>query len=69
MAIRELKKMGVKEENILFINLLCCPEGLRAFAEHAPKVRIVTTGLDEKLNPKKFIVPGLGDMGDRYYGS
>ena len=68
-AIEVLKKAGVAEESILFINVVSCPEGLRALAEKAPGVRIVTAAVDEGLNEVKFIVPGLGDYGDRYYGT
>ena len=60
MAIDVLKKAGVKEENILFINGVSCLEGLKAMAEKAPRVRILTCGLDMHLNQAKFIVPGLG---------
>jgi uracil phosphoribosyltransferase len=69
MAIDVLKKAGVREESILFVNLLSCPEGLKALAQKAPKVRILTAACDPGLNSHKFIVPGLGDMGDRYYAS
>lgn len=68
-AIQVLKDAGVKEENILFINLVCCPEGLQLLAAKAPAVKIVTAALDEKLNDRFYIVPGLGDFGDRYYGT
>eukprot|EP00438_Fugacium_kawagutii_P016269 Skav226632 [mRNA] locus=scaffold2041:603367:616535:+ [translate_table: standard] len=68
-AIEVLKEAGVKEENILFINVVSCPEGLQALAKKAPGVRILTCGLDSHLNEVKFIVPGLGDFGDRYYGT
>lgn len=68
-AIDVLKKAGVKEENILFINVVSCPEGLKALAQRAPKVKIVTCALDSHLNEKFFIVPGVGDFGDRYYGT
>mmetsp|Transcript_82162 Transcript_82162/g.129397 ORF Transcript_82162/g.129397 Transcript_82162/m.129397 type:complete len:230 (+) Transcript_82162:48-737(+) len=69
MAITELIKAGVKEENIFFWNVLSCPEGLKKLAEKAPGVKILTTACDPGLNEKKFIVPGLGDFGDRYYGT
>lgn len=69
MAIEVLKAAGVKEDNILFLNVLSCPEGLKALAEKAPGVRVVTAGIDAELNEAKFIVPGLGDFGDRYYGT
>jgi uracil phosphoribosyltransferase len=69
MAIDVLKEAGVKEESILFINVVSCPEGLKRLAEGAPGVKILTAGVDTCLNEAKFIVPGLGDFGDRYYGT
>mmetsp|Transcript_632 Transcript_632/g.879 ORF Transcript_632/g.879 Transcript_632/m.879 type:complete len:232 (-) Transcript_632:337-1032(-) len=69
MAIDLLKEAGVKEESILFLNVVSAPEGLKVLAEKTPKVRILTAACDEGLNERKFIVPGLGDFGDRYYGS
>merc|ERR1712232_1196387 len=69
MAIGVLKEAGVTEENILFINVVACPEGLKALAEKTPGVRILTCEVDTHLNERKFIVPGLGDFGDRYYGT
>lgn len=69
MAIDCLKDAGVPEEQILFLNVLSCPEGLKKLAEKAPRVRILTSAVDERLNDQKFIVPGLGDFGDRYYGT
>merc|ERR1712151_490951 len=68
-AIDVLKEAGVKEENILFLNVLSCPEGLAAMAAKAPGVRVVTAALDPGLDAHKFITPGLGDYGDRYYGT
>ena len=64
-----LKDAGVAEESITFLNVVSCPEGLRALAAKAPGVRVVTAAVDERLNEAKFIVPGLGDYGDRYYGT
>jgi len=68
-AIQVLKEAGVKEENILFLNVVSAPEGLEALAKKAPGVRILTCEVDTHLNEVKFIVPGLGDFGDRYYGT
>merc|ERR1712217_639794 len=68
-AIQVLKDAGVKEESIFFLNVVSCPEGLKALAEKAPGVRVLTAALDTNLNEQKFIVPGLGDFGDRYYGT
>lgn len=64
-----LKDAGVAEERILFINVVTCPEGVRAMADGAPGVKIVTAAMDEGLNEDKYIVPGLGDFGDRYFAT
>ena len=50
MAIEVLKEAGVPDDNILFLNVLSCPEGLQKLAEHAPAVRILTAALDDGLN-------------------
>lgn len=68
-ASQVLKEAGVKEENILFLNLVSCPEGIRALHAAAPAVKIVTAAVDPTLNEHKYIVPGLGDFGDRYFGT
>ncbi|KAJ8612141.1 hypothetical protein CTAYLR_002453 [Chrysophaeum taylorii] len=68
-AIDVLKLAGVAPEKILFANVISCPEGLRRVAEHAQEVRILTTAVDDHLDERKFIIPGLGDFGDRYYGT
>lgn len=64
-----LKDAGVPEDRILFINVVTCPEGARAMANGAPQVKIVTAAMDEGLNADKYIVPGLGDFGDRYFAT
>jgi len=69
MAVEVLKKAGVKEDSILFINVVSCPEGLKRLAKDVPGVKILTAACDSHLNEQKFIVPGLGDFGDRYYGT
>ena len=68
-AIEILKKRDVKEENIIFLNLISCPEGIKAVMEKFPNIKLVTGYIDEKLNDKAFILPGLGDFGDRYFGT
>jgi len=68
-AIEALLQHGVKEENILFLNLIAAPEGIKVITQAFPRVHIVTTEIDEKLNDVKFIVPGIGDFGDRYFGT
>jgi len=62
----------IKETNprsIRFVCLLTCPEGIKAFHTHHPDVPIYTASIDECLNEKSYIVPGLGDAGDRLYGT
>lgn len=66
-AIDELKRNGAK--NIKSINLLAAPEGLKAVEESHPDVEIYIAALDEKLNEDGYIVPGLGDAGDRLFGT
>lgn len=60
---------GVKSEKILFANMISCPEGLNAIYNAYPKVKIVTACVDEGLNEDKYIVPGLGDYGDRFFNT
>ena len=68
-AIRELMKMGVPEERITFLNMVAAPEGIREVLTSYPKVRIISCALDDSLNDQKYILPGLGDFGDRYFGT
>lgn len=67
MAVEVLKSKGVPEDRILFLNLIASPEGIQNFAEKVPKVRVITAFIDQGLNEQNYIVPGLGDFGDRYY--
>ncbi len=64
-AINSLKKRGAK--NIRFMCLIAAPEGVKAMTEAHPDVDIYIAALDEKLNEKGYIVPGLGDAGDQTY--
>lgn len=66
-AIDVLKKAGAK--NIRFMCLLAAPEGIARMQEAHPDVSIVTGSIDECLNDVGYIVPGLGDAGDRIYGT
>ena len=68
-AIESLLEKGVKVENIVFSNVVSCPEGLNNLARVYPEVRVVTASVDEGMNEDKFIVPGLGDYGDRYFNT
>jgi uracil phosphoribosyltransferase len=64
-----LKKNGVREDRVVFVNLVSCPEGLRAVVNEHPKITIITGEIDDGLNENKFILPGLGDFGCRYFGT
>lgn len=66
-AIDLLKKAGARD--IRFMCLLAAPEGVARMKEAHPDVSIITAALDEKLNDKGYIVPGLGDAGDRMFGT
>ncbi|WP_421704885.1 uracil phosphoribosyltransferase [Aliiroseovarius sp.] len=66
-AIDLLKQAGAK--NIRFLCLLAAPEGVARMKEAHPDVPIVTAALDERLNENGYIVPGLGDAGDRMFGT
>ena len=66
-AIVMLKEAGAK--NIRFLCLLASPEGVALMKERHPDVPIVTASLDERLNDKGYILPGLGDAGDRMFGT
>ncbi len=66
-AVARLKKAGV--HNIRFASVLAAPEGVRALAATHPDVEIWTISLDERLNENGYIVPGLGDAGDRAFGT
>ena len=66
-AIDMLKEAGAK--NIVFLCLLAAPEGVARMKQAHPDVPIITASLDEKLNEKGYIMPGLGDAGDRIYGT
>ncbi len=66
-AVDMLKKYGC--ENITYVGLVGAPEGLLALTKTHPDVQVYLGALDEKLNEKGYIVPGLGDCGDRIFGT
>ena len=66
-AISQLKKHGCK--NIRFLCIIAAPVGLKRLQEAHPDVDIIVGSLDEKLNEIGYIVPGLGDAGDRIFGT
>ncbi len=60
---------GAKAENITIITLVCAPEGLEKLQSKYPDVPVYTAAVDSHLNDDAYIVPGLGDAGDRYFGT
>jgi len=66
-AIQRLKDRGANK--LIFLCLLASPEGIRAFTKMHPDVPVFTAAIDDHLNEKGYIVPGLGDAGDRMYGT
>ena len=66
-AIDFLKKHGCK--SIIMMNIIGCPEGVKAVTEAHPDVDLYIAAIDEKLNDHAYIVPGLGDAGDRIFGT
>lgn len=66
-AVQRLKDMGASR--IKFVCLLAAPEGLKVFSEAHPDVPIFTASVDRELNDHGYIMPGLGDAGDRLYGT
>ena len=66
-AINFLKARGCR--NIIMMNIIGCPEGVKAVQEAHPDVEIYLAAMDEKLNDHAYIVPGLGDAGDRIFGT
>ncbi|KAL6944384.1 Uracil phosphoribosyltransferase, synthesizes UMP from uracil [Hanseniaspora osmophila] len=67
VATKVLLEKGVKQENIFFLNLVCCKEGIDLYHKEFPNIKIVTGAIDSGLDTKKYLNPGLGDFGDRYF--
>ena len=66
-AISRIKESAPR--TIKFVCLLTCPEGIRVFQSAHPDISIYTAAVDDRLNEKSYIVPGLGDAGDRLFGT
>ena len=66
-AVTQIKKRNPK--SIKFMCIIAAPEGVKAFSEAHPDVQVFSASLDEKLNSDCYIVPGLGDAGDRIFGT
>ena len=68
-AIDVLKKRGVPDEHIIFLALVAAPEGVQVVQDAHPNVKVYVASLDSHLNDHAYIVPGLGDAGDRIFGT
>ncbi|XP_067207428.1 uridine-cytidine kinase-like 1 isoform X2 [Linepithema humile] len=69
MAIRVLLDHDVAEENVLLASLLMAESGVHSIAYAFPRVKIVTSALDPEINEKFYVLPGIGNFGDRYFGT
>ncbi len=69
IAAIDLIKKEHKQEKIVFVGIVGCPEGISALSKAHPDVDIYLAAEDEKLNDKGYIIPGLGDAGDRIFGT
>ena len=68
-AIDSLRKKGIREMQIIFVGVVASKQGLKRVQTAYPNVEFIVPAVDGKLNAQKFIVPGLGDFGDRYFGT
>lgn len=68
-GITALIKAGAREENIIFVGVISAPEGIAKLQKNFSLVQILCAEYDKKLDKKGYIVPGLGDFGDRYFGN
>lgn len=68
-SIELLLEQGVSEGHIVLVTFLTVPEGITAVCERFPGVRIVTSSIEQRLDENAYMVPGIGDFGDRYFGT
>ncbi|KAI9282920.1 uracil phosphoribosyltransferase-domain-containing protein [Umbelopsis sp. AD052] len=68
-AVQVLLDNNVREDRIIFLNLISAPEGIDAFVKRYPQIKIITGEIDGGLDDNKYIVPGVGDFGCRYFGT
>lgn len=68
-AITLLLSKGVSESNIIFLNLITAPQGIHVVCKRFPKMKIVTSAIDASLDENARVIPGMGEFGDRYFGT
>jgi len=59
----------VTQDKIIFLNLISSPEGIHAVCQKYPRLKIVTSEIDDGVNESYLVVPGVGEFGDRYFGT
>lgn len=69
LAVDVLKQKGASEKQIILISFIAAPEGIDYFQNKHPEVTLMVAQIDQMLDDNKFILPGLGDFGDRYFGT
>lgn len=69
LALKILKEKGAFEKNLHLVGIIAALDGLQKVKKAFPKAHVHTVAVDKKLNKSKFIVPGLGDFGDRFFGT
>jgi uracil phosphoribosyltransferase len=68
-TLRILEQMRIAQQQMIFVAVICAPEGLDLVQSGFPDVKVIVAVKDEKLNADKFILQGMGDFGDRYFGT
>ncbi|KAL3018758.1 hypothetical protein AAZX31_05G045100 [Glycine max] len=68
-AIKLLIKKGVSESRIIFLNLISAPEGILCVCKRFLHLKIITSEIEEGLKEQFHVIPGLGEFGDRYFGT
>ena len=68
-AISLFLKKGILIENLVFVSILAAPNGIELLTKDFPDLKIITAKIDDSLNPRGYIVPGLGDAGDRLFNT
>ena len=68
-AIEKLVSCGVAQERIIFLTLIAAPQGVHRVCEQYPRLTLVTSEVDSMLSPTHTVLPGIGEFGDRYFGT
>lgn len=68
-AIQALLDSNVPQQRIVFVCLIAAPEGIERVLSRFPQIRMIASMIDAQLNEQKYILPGVGDFGDRYFGT